>query len=304
MMPESRSPLSAESGAQAWFRIIQATGQRGLAVRDDHPVSDPVELIFRRRVGRALPGDRVRYAPPGVVEMIDERRSVFGRGDERGRFQPLAANIDTLWIVIAPEPAPSVDSLHRYVAAARIQGIEPVLIINKCDLAVPDQPPFDQIDELHIPVHRCAALHGQGLTPLVQRLHSGIHLLVGQSGVGKSSLANALLPDLELQTARLSRSTGKGRHTTTSTRLFHTPQGGWLADSPGVWEYGLWRMDTEMLQRGFPEFRTLPPCRFRDCRHTAEPGCAVREAADRGDLPPSRYQAWLRLLREQQRLAD
>src|SRR5699024_1853665 len=120
-------------------------------------------------------------------------------------------------------------------------------------------------------------------------------------GVGKSSLLNALVPDLDTQTGELSHVTGKGTHTTTTATAHRYGEHAWLIDTPGVWEYGLWKMDAETLQRGFPEFSTLAPCRFRDCRHRSEPGCAVVAAIDSGALPAFRHEAWLRLLAEQER---
>ena len=289
------------------LRVVIALGNHGLAIAEDgeHQASEPAEIRFRRSVGRPLPGDLVETDGHGSVTRIHARSRVFGRGTNRGRFQPVAANLDTLLILIAPEPAPSVDLLHRYVAAARIHGIRPVVVINKSDLPVPDAPPFNHLPDLDVEVFstRCEAeIELDGLDRFLQR---GIHLLAGQSGVGKSSLANALLPDLSLQTEKLSRSTGKGRHTTTSARLLHMPGGGWLVDTPGVWEYGLWQMPVTELERGFPEFAAVSgSCRFRNCTHDHEPGCAVRAAVAEGKIAESRYEAWLSLLSEQQRLAN
>lgn len=307
MMPDSTVPAAHGSGQPGThpdsLRVILALGNHGLAVPDPGTAEDePLELRFRRNVGRPLPGDRVRVDQHGGVTAIEPRRSVFGRGGLRGLLQPMAANLDGLWIVLAPEPAPSIDLLHRYVAAARIQGIEPRIVVNKCDLGIPDQAPFTHLDELGVAVFRTSTTGAEGIEAMAQSFGDGLHLLAGQSGVGKSSLANALLPDLDLQTERLSRATGKGRHTTTSARLYRTPGGGWLVDTPGVWEYGLWAMDRYELARGFPEFGLLPSCRFRDCSHRDEPGCAVRAAFENGTLAETRYEAWLSLLREQQRI--
>lgn len=285
------------------YRVLTALGNHGLAVPDDTPEAAPVELHFRRRTGRPLAGDRVRIDDQGAVAEILPRSSTFGRGSDRGRFQPIAANLDTLLIVVAPRPAPSEDLLHRYLAAARMQDVDPLVIINKSDLPVPDAPPFSDLDSMDLDVYRTRAGETVDLGQLPDRLNRGIHLLAGQSGVGKSSLANALLPTLGLDTGGLSRSTGKGRHTTTATRLHALPGGGWLVDTPGVWEYGLWSMPVKELERGFPEFHRVGPCRFRNCRHDHEPGCAVRDAAADGRIPACRYRAWLRLLDEQARLA-
>lgn len=298
--------IAAVSDAErdAGLRVLTALGNHGLAVPDSAgPGSTPVEVRFRRNVGRPLPGDRIRVDAHGGLTAIEPRTALFGRGARHGRFQPIAANLTTLIIVIAPEPAPSRDLIHRYVAAARLEGINPLIVVNKSDLGVPDAAPFDELHDLAVPVVHTRTTEPANLDGLAGWLTSGLHLLAGQSGVGKSSLANALLPDLDLQTERLSRATGKGRHTTTSARLFRLPDRGWLVDTPGVWEYGLWAMPVDQLQRAFPEFARLPACRFRDCRHLEEPGCAVRAAAETGALPDSRYQAWRSLLREQQRIS-
>lgn len=289
------------------FRVLIALGNHGLATDEDSrpETPEPFEIRFRRNIGRPLPGDLVTVDEHGAVSAILERRNVFGRGGNRGRFQPVAANLDTLLIVIAPEPAPSVDLLHRYVAAAHIHGIRPVVIVNKSDLPVPDAPPFTHLDDLGVEVLRTRCEGEPSLNGLGSVIEGGIHLLAGQSGVGKSSLANALLPDLSLQTDRLSRSTGKGRHTTTSARLLRLPAGGWLVDTPGVWEYGLWKMPVTDLERGFPEFAAVTgSCRFRNCTHDHEPGCRVRAAVAEGEIAESRYEAWLSLLSEQQRLGS
>jgi ribosome biogenesis GTPase len=284
------------------WRILAAQGNHGLAVPDEPPGGEMTEVHFRRRTGRPLAGDLVRIDDQGAVSDILPRRNTFGRGTAQGSYQAIAANLDTLLIVIAPEPAPSEDLLHRYLAAARMQDVEPVVVINKSDLPIPDSPPFSELGELALEVIRTRATPPANLAELPDRLTNGIHLLAGQSGVGKSSLANALLPDLALDTGQLSRSTGKGRHTTTAARLHPLSGGGWLVDTPGVWEYGLWTMPVEELERGFPEFRAAGTCRFRNCTHDHEPGCAVRDAAETGTIPAARYRAWLRLLSEQRRL--
>lgn len=282
--------------------VVEAYANRGVARLADGTL---VPFHFPRRLARPLPGDWVALEDDRFVGLA-ERRNEFGRGDPRGHFRPVAANLDRAVIVIASEPAPSQDLLHRYVAAAWIHGIEPVIVVNKSDLPCPDQAPFNELQifaELGVVVLHCQCRPTMDVTTLVERLTCGTSLLAGQSGVGKTSLLNALVPDLSAQTGALSRVTGKGRHTTTSATAHLLPSGAVVIDSPGVWEYGLWSMSTDTLLRGFPEFRPFSSqCRFRDCSHAHEPGCAVRLAADQGSLAMARYQAWVRLLSEQTRL--
>ena len=283
--------------------VIEAYSNRGVARMD---YGELLSFHFPRRLIRPLPGDRIELDEKGSLSAVAPRRNEFGRGDPRGHFRPVAANLDQALLVIAPEPAPSPDLLHRYLAAALIRGIEPVIVINKTDLPQPDQPPFSELEDLRQLGYRiveCRCKPEPDIEELRDLISAGVSLLAGQSGVGKTSLLNALVPDLEAQTGALSRVTGKGIHTTTSATVHRLPDNSWLVDTPGVWEYGLWRMPTVELQRGFPEFSAVPErCRFRDCSHLHEPGCAIRAAAASGEIPDCRYQAWLRLLGEQQRL--
>jgi len=257
-----------------------------------------------------LCGDRVQLDKTDdeswVVKSIEARKNVFVRADRQKRQQPVASNLDQVLIVIAPEPAPSKDLVERYLVAVHSLGIEPILVINKSELLSDsqrfDQAPFCRLDEyrrLGYEVLEVSCKQEPGVKPLAERLGGATSILVGQSGVGKSSLANQLIPDLDLQTGNLSRSTGKGTHTTTTTIMYSLPRGGRLVDSPGVWEYGLWNLPAIELAAGFPEFAPFSQeCRFNDCHHHGEPGCAVADAAERGVVLPWRYQSYLRLLKQ------
>lgn len=282
-------------------RMVQAHANHGAAAVND----ELVPVHFPRRIQRPLPGDLVTLDEAGTLVEVLERKNVFGRGDGRGRFRPIAANLDRAVVVIAPEPAPSRDLIHRYLAACLIHDIEPLVVINKSDLAWPRQAPFTEIEALAEAGIAFVETRCRGQTriaALEERIGRGVTLFVGQSGVGKSSLLNALVPDLGAQTGALSHVTGKGTHTTTTATAHRYGKQAWLIDTPGVWEYGLWKMDAETLQRGFPEFSGhAARCRFRDCRHHSEPGCAVIAAVESGALPAFRHQAWLRLLAEQER---
>lgn len=283
--------------------VVQAWANRGVARLDDGRL---IPFHFPRRLIRPLPGDRVQLNGQLALVEVAERRNEFGRGDPRGRFRAAAANLDRAIIVIAPEPAPSSDLIHRYLTAALIHGIEPVIVVNKTDLPLPGQPPFTELDELaalgYRIVHARCKPDAQ-IDALMALCQTGTSLLAGQSGVGKTSLLNALVPDLDERTSALSQITGKGTHTTTTATAYPLPARAVIVDTPGVWEYSLWAMSAGELARGFPEFAEHSArCRFRDCRHDSEPGCAVREAAATGAIPACRHAAWLRLLGEQQRL--
>ncbi len=285
-------------------RVVQAWANRGVARLDDGQL---VPFHFPRRLIRPLPGDRIELNAELALIEVAERRNEFGRGDERGRFRASAANLDRAIVVIAPEPAPSPDLVHRYLAAALIHGIEPVIVVNKCDRPMPDQPPFSELEHLESLGYRILRTRCRPeaqIDALQTITQTGTSLLAGQSGVGKTSLLNALVPDLDERTNALSHVTGKGTHTTTTATLYPLSENAGIVDTPGVWEYGLWAMSAEILERGFPEFAGhTAGCRFRNCRHDSEPGCAVRAAAESGIIPASRHAAWLRLLGEQKRFA-
>jgi ribosome biogenesis GTPase len=158
---------------------------------------------------------------------------------------------------------------------------------------------IDTYRQLGYSVIRTSCKTDPGVDALIPLLQAKTSILVGQSGVGKSSLIRQILPDLEIQTGALSHSTGKGRHTTTTTMLYELPGNGRLIDSPGVWEYGLWRLAPDEIARGFVEFRPhLGHCRFNDCLHRSEPGCAVKQACENGQIERWRYESYCRILEQ------
>ena len=288
--------------------ITVSYGSHGVARLKDGTLLD---CKYRRQVGRPFCGDRVRVQQmeqgTGAVEFIYPRRNQFVRADRQQRQHIIAANLDQVLVVIAVEPAPSKDLVERYLLAVHSLEIAPVLVVNKTDLEQPGADPsgasalgrLDQYRALGYAVVRTCCKTEPGVSHLAPLLKDRTSILVGQSGVGKSSLVRALLPDLEIQVGALSRVTGKGTHTTTTTTLFNLPGGGYLMDSPGVWEYGLWKLDEKDVARGFVEFRPyLDICRFNDCAHVSEPGCAVKLAVDTGAIAAWRYASYLRLLEQ------
>lgn len=258
---------------------------------------------FRANLGALVTGDEVIFRagdPTGVVVAVQPRRSLLERPDAYGKLRPVAANIDQIGLVIAPEPLPHGNLIDRYLVAAEHACIAPFLVLNKTDL---DTSPIEALVERYARVGyevlRASVRGADGLQALKARLDQRNSALVGQSGVGKSSLIKALLPGEEIRVGALSHAEAKGRHTTTTARLFHLAAGGNLIDSPGIREFGMQHLDRQTLIEGFREFRPLlGHCRFRDCRHRNEPGCALLAAIARGDISPARVASFRQLLEE------
>lgn len=285
--------------------ILVSYGANGIA---ELPDGSRLDVSYRRSVGRPFCGDRVCIkAADGqtpLVSRILERRNEFARADARRRKQVIAANLDQVVIVISPRPEPSTDLVERYLVAVHSMGIRPVIVVNKVELMEKgmsrENGPLNHLNEyrdLGYEVLGTSCKGEPGTVTLQPLLADTTSILVGQSGVGKSSLVNALLPDHDLQTGALSRTTGKGTHTTTTTIMYNLPGGGKLIDSPGVWEYGLWKMELQELAHGFIDIEPWHGhCRFNDCRHSGEPGCAVADAVTQGKIMQWRYEAYRRLL--------
>ncbi len=259
---------------------------------------------FRSNLGSLVTGDQVVWrdgSPYGVVEAVMPRRSELCRPDPYGDLKTVAANIDRALIVIAPYPEPHFSLVDRYLVAAEASDITPALVINKCDAI--DARIADKIKRMESLyrslgywVVRVSAETGEGMDALADYLKDFTSVFVGQSGVGKSSLTNYLLPDADLRVGELSeRQTGS--HTTTNAELFHFPGGGQLIDSPGVREFGLWHMSRDQVLENFIEFRPhLGHCKFRDCAHQGEPGCALKKALESGEISPQRMSSCEQIL--------
>ena len=287
--------------------VLVSYGSRGVIEFADGTQSD---CLYRRSVGRPYCGDRVSVeradGQSAVVTEILPRTNEFARANARRRKQVIAANLDQVLIVIAAAPEPSTDLVERYLVAVHSLGIRPVIVLNKCELVgnvdLATNSPLHHLDdyrELGYDVLATSCKGTPGIDAMLPVLGDKTSILVGQSGVGKSSLVNALLPDLDLQTGALSRVTGKGIHTTTTTIMYSLPFGGRLIDSPGVWEYGLWEMEQTELTGGFIDFHPfLGHCRFNDCRHAGEPDCAVAGAVKSGSISKWRYESYRRLLEQ------
>lgn len=267
--------------------------------------------VSRRRTGRAICGDHVDFGLPqpgeGVIEQILPRHNTLSRTNYRGQARPLAANIDTMMVVLAPEPAPDPELIDRYLVLAHSLSVRPLLLLNKVDLAADGDAEETRLlgewRRLGVETRRLSAKTGLGLDGLGQDLAASTAILLGQSGVGKSSLINALIPDLPARTQALSVASGQGRHTTTETTLYPLASGGALMDSPGIRILRLAHLSPAELEAGFSEIGALAEdCHYRDCRHLDEPGCAVRDAAERGAVSARRLASYRALSRERQAL--
>ena len=276
---------------------------RAISPRVAAPAAAPPE-----RPMRIATGDHVRIAllspTEGVIEEVLPRRNALSRARaEVETEQVMMANVDLAALVFAVrEPEPRLDLLDRYLALCAQAAIPALILINKCDLGL-DQPISDAIAlyaSLGYTVLLTSARDGSGLEELRLRLAGRTSLLTGPSGVGKSSLMNALLPDAAQRTGAISEATGQGRHTTTGARLLPLPEGGWLADSAGIRELALWNAPAEELPRLFVELAPVADdCEYEDCSHAdGEEGCALRAALAAGRITPSRWASFERLLTE------
>ena len=234
-----------------------------------------------------------------AIESVEPRvREIVRRGMNLHRAKVMAANVDTMLVVVAgKEPDPRLDIVDRLLVIAESNGIAPRIVVNKLDLEgarEQAQPITSLYPTLGYPTLSVSAESGEGLEELRGWLQEGISALIGPSGVGKSSLLNALDPTLELRTGELSRKVVRGRHTTVNARLLPVSGGGWVADTPGFGDVGVWGVDPEALTESFPELvGPAEDCRFRGCSHTHEPGCGVRAAVDRGEIVESRLASYL-----------
>ena len=265
--------------------VLAHYGQASLVEKND---GDLIRCLSRKNLPRTICGDRILFESStphdGVITHIEDRSSTLVRPDRNGRIRPVAANIDQIIIVIASKPSFEFPMLDSYLVAAELINTRPIIVVNKQDLLNHDshsklEQRLDTYVKLDYSVLFTSTLTTDGLKSLHQQLRQHTSVLVGQSGVGKSSLVKALLPDLDIRTGQLSKVTGLGRHTTTATTLYHLPDSGDLIDSPGVREFNLWPVDADELAYGFVDFRPyLGTCRFSNCRHSAEPGCQIKEA--------------------------
>ncbi|MCD9459730.1 small ribosomal subunit biogenesis GTPase RsgA [Marinibactrum halimedae] len=274
---------------------------------DDIERKDRFRCHMRANLGSLVTGDRVVWrrekdSDMGVIVAVQPRESELTRPDSHGALKTVAANINHIIIVFAPYPEPHSFLIDRYLVAAETLGIRPVLLLNKIDsVNNKNRASIEQLlniyRNLDYPLMEVSTKTGEGMETLKDFLADQISVFVGQSGVGKSSLVNKLLPTAEQRVGALSEARQKGTHTTTTAQLFHFPAGGDLIDSPGIREFGLWHMDAQAVLEGFTELRPfIGHCKFRDCRHEQEPHCAILKAVEDGHISAERIASYRHII--------
>lgn len=265
---------------------------------------------IRRTIDSVVCGDKVEFRPGkdgsqtvnGVIELVHDRESVLTRPDFYDGVKPIAANIDQIIIVSSVLPALSLNIIDRYLVASEDVMITPIILLNKIELL--DEAARQEVEQqlkiysnIGYQVLLTSCKTGEGIQELTTILQDKISVFVGQSGVGKSSIVNQLLPEADEAIGEISDNSGLGQHTTTAAKLLHFPLGGDLIDSPGVREFALWHLPIESITTGFVEFRDyLGGCKFRDCKHLDDPGCLIRDAAENGKINILRYDSYHKIL--------
>ena len=241
-----------------------------------------------------------------IVEILPRRSKLARRAPGGGPGERVvAANIDQVVVVFAiAEPEPHVRMLDRFLVIAEGNELPSRIVVNKIELSPKATVLFGEYEKIGYPVHYTSVKRGDGLRELKEALHGRVSALTGPSGVGKSSLLNAMFPGLNLRVGEISRSVMKGRHTTVGADLHPLPEAGYVVDTPGLREVGVWGLDARELDRCFPEMRPLlEQCRFGDCTHRVEPGCGVQAGVDSGAMSKERYESYLKLRTELEDMA-
>lgn len=279
-----------------------------ILVVEDHD-GNRYRCSTRQNIGQPVCGDFVAWEAiddeSGVIKAIHDRDSLLVRPGFADRLKAVAANITRMCIIIAPEPQPQELLIDSYLVAAEHMGIKAVIVGNKADLMNTVQQRawqqrFAPYQALGYKLLSTSCRQKNGLEELLSVLEDNVSILVGQSGVGKSSLIKALLPDRDTQVAELSDGIMKGRHTTSYSEYYRLPdRPGAIIDSPGVRDFRLGHLEPAEIESGYIEFRAyLGTCKFSDCRHDKEPGCAIRQAVQNGKIPAGRLERFHMLLEQ------
>lgn len=294
---------TSELGPEQPGRIASHYGAN-FSVQDTHGKHHL--CVTRRNLPKLVCGDYVTWQAVneynGIIVALQPRKTLLARPGYQQRLKPIAANIDQILVVVAPQPSLDEDLINRYLVAAALTHIPPVIVLNKVDLLT-DEALQETQRRLHVyrqlgyAIVYASTVHNHGLDELLGRLAAKTSIFVGQSGVGKSSLIKAILPESSVRIGALSHATGLGKHTTTVSTLYTVSVDGAIIDSPGIREFGLGHFEPAQVAEGFVEFpQFIHQCKFNDCSHHSEPGCAVRQAVASGAIQKGRYESFLRLI--------
>lgn len=291
--------------------VLQGTGgQYDVRLTDGSTITAAMRGRLKREggvkvaVGDDVTLERDEAGDSWTISAILPRRSRLARRSPGNAYgeRIVVANVDQVVVVFAMrKPEPNAKMLDRFLIIAESNDVSARVVLNKLDLAsrAEAEETFGAYAALGYPVHYTSTHTGEGLHDLHDALRGRVSALTGPSGVGKSSLLNALYPGLDLRVAEISESVNKGRHTTVGAHMHPLPDGGYVVDTPGLREVGLWGITARDLERCFPEFApALQECRFADCRHLSEPECGVRSALDAGSIARSRYESYVKLREE------
>jgi len=288
---------------------VIATFSRRMRLRLDD--GDEVDARIKGKRIKAVCGDRVDAEPidnesDWLITNITERRNELTRPNMRGQVEVLAANLDYLLVVAAAEPKADWFIVDRYLCAAELMGIDAGVVFNKSDLGTASVLyELDTYFDIGYDVVSCSALTGEGIDNVRKQLATHQAIVVGQSGVGKSSIINSLLGDDVQKTAAISDKSREGRHTTVNSAMISLPGGGVIIDSPGVRDYAPALESSTIASQGFREIRdAAQECRFANCRHLREPGCAVKDGSEAGAISPRRYESYKRIVNLTEQLSQ
>lgn len=290
----------------SWYVVKNEQGQwfnariRGVLKMDDITSTNPVA------VGDIVEIDiEEEEAGTAIINSIADRRNYINRQSPKSKYQHhiVAANLDqSVLVATLREPRTSQGFIDRFLVASEMYHVPAVIVFNKWDIyREKEKQQYEEwaamYGEAGYPVIVCSTVTGEGIEALKQKLAGKISLFSGHSGVGKSTLLNAILPELKLRTQDVSGWSGKGMHTTTFAEMFDLPGGGSLIDTPGVREFGLVNVTKQELSHYFPEMRSrLNDCQFNNCQHLNEPGCAIKQAVEEGAITTERYESYISLL--------
>ena len=288
---------------------VIATYSRRMRIRLANAVEVDARIKGKRR--KPVCGDYVDAEPienesDWLITGIAERRNELTRPNMRGQVEVLAANLDYLIVVAAVEPKADWFIVDRYLCAAELMGIDAAIVFNKTDLG--QDLPVDELrtyEAIGYDVVTCSAASGDGIESIRKLLRNHRAIIVGQSGVGKSSIINSLVGNELQKTSQISDKSREGRHTTVNSAMISLPDGGAIIDSPGVRDYAPALESTNIASQGFREIREAAlECRFANCRHLREPGCAVKDRCETGAINPRRYESYKRIVNLTEQLSE